>query len=59
VAVQIDPDEDRLLDAKRAKQNLEKYFGKNKIAIYWGSAEDFLQELRSKWNERYGKEIPL
>jgi len=59
VAVQIDPDEDRLLDAGRARQNLEKYFGNNKITIYWGNTEDFLQELRSKWNEQYGDEIPL
>jgi len=56
VAVQIDPDEDRLLNPGRARQFLEKYFGgdPNKIGIYWGSAEDFLKELRGKWNELPG-----
>jgi hypothetical protein len=61
VAVQIDPDEDRLLDPRRARQFLEKYFGDttNRIGIYWGSAEDFLKELRDRWNQRYGGEMPV
>ena len=62
VAVQIDPDEDRLLNPTRARQFLEKYFGAetNRIGIYWGSAEQFLTELRDRWNkEDYGREKPI
>ena len=46
VAVQIDPEQDRTVDPKRARQYLERYFSNTKISIYWGRAEDFLKELQ-------------
>ena len=46
VAVQIDPEQDRTVDPKRARQYLERYFSNTKISIFWGRAEDFLKELQ-------------
>lgn len=56
VAVQINPDEDVIIEPRRAREYLEKYFQSSKVSIYWGSAEDFLRELRSEWNaSTYGR----
>ena len=51
VAVQLDPEEGHGSDLERARKYLEKYFGTPamQIEIYWGSAEDFLQELNQRW----------
>ena len=49
VAAQITPEEGRLLEPERARRYLEKYFQDANISIYWGSAEDFLQELQRHW----------
>ena len=46
VGVQINPDEHSLADVARAKRYLERYFVATRIDIYWGSAADFLQELK-------------
>jgi hypothetical protein len=51
VAVQLDPEEDRILEPDRARKYLESYFQGADISIYWGSAEDFLKELQQRWNE--------
>ncbi len=51
VAVQIDPEQDRTIDPKRARQYLERYFSNTKISIYWGRAEDFLKELQRQMNK--------
>lgn len=48
VAVQIDPEAGRLLDPKRARQYLEKYFCNADIGIYWGRPEDFVRELQKR-----------
>jgi len=48
VAVQINPEEGRILAPERARQYLEGYFQGAKISIYWGSVEDFIQELRKQ-----------
>ena len=45
VAVQIDPEQERLVDPDRARHYLERYFFDTQISIFWGSAEDFLREL--------------
>lgn len=45
VAAQIEPEEDRLLDARRARRHLEQYFQSEKISIYWGRPEEFLSAL--------------
>jgi hypothetical protein len=31
---------------------LEKYFGAMNVRVYWGNANDFVAELRSRWAER-------
>jgi hypothetical protein len=49
IAVQIAPEEDRILEPSRARQYFEDYFQKAAISIYWGSAEDFAQEFQMKW----------
>jgi len=52
VAVQIDPEESRILNPKRARRYLESYFQGEDVSIYWGSAEDFVRELQSRELER-------
>jgi hypothetical protein len=49
VAVQLDPEEGLGADPAQARRYLEKYFGDWKIEIYWGSVEDFVQELNKRW----------
>ena len=44
-AAQIEPEETRILDVKRACRYLEEYFESEHIAIYWGSTEEFLKTL--------------
>jgi hypothetical protein len=44
-AAQIEPDEDRIVDLKRARKYLEEYFESENIAIFWGSTEEFLKGL--------------
>jgi len=51
VAVQIDPEQERLTDAARARKYLESYFLDTQISIYWGSAEDFLSELQRQMKQ--------
>jgi len=51
VAVQIDPEESRIQEPERARHYLESYFQDADISIYWGSIEDFVQELQSRWEE--------
>ena len=49
-AVQVDPDDDFISDADRARDYLAKYFKKApSVSIYWGSSEDFLRELNDHW----------
>jgi hypothetical protein len=56
VGVQVNPDEHSLGDVERARKYLESYFGSRRSAgrsepsidIYWGSATDFLKELRRR-----------
>lgn len=50
IAVQIEPEEDRLLEPERARRFLENYFfqGAN-ISLYWGNVEDFMGELLPRW----------
>ena len=45
VAVQVDPEEDRTLEPERARAYLESYFEGADISVYWGSVEDFAEEL--------------
>jgi hypothetical protein len=45
VAAQIEPDEDRILDVKRARKYLEEYYESENIEIFWGSSKEFLKSL--------------
>ncbi len=45
-AAQIEPEEDRILDIKRARKYLEDYFHGENIGIYWGSSKEFLVGLQ-------------
>jgi hypothetical protein len=51
VAVQIDPEEGQILKPEGARRYLESYFEDADISIYWGSSEDFIQELGRRWQE--------
>lgn len=48
IAAQIDPEEGRILEPDRARRYLESYFEDADISIYWGSAEDFVRDLKSQ-----------
>jgi len=52
VAVQIDPEEGGSLDPLRARQYLENYFQDENVSIYWGSTEEFVRQLFTRWNQR-------
>lgn len=53
IAVQLQPEEGRILEPERARKYLENYFfnGAN-ISLYWGRAEDFIKELQGRWQAR-------
>lgn len=44
-AAQIEPEEDRIVDIKRARKYLEEYFESENISIYWGNSAEFLKTL--------------
>jgi hypothetical protein len=48
VAVQIDPENSEFIDPEGARRYLEQYFEHDQIAIYWGTAKDFVRELQSR-----------
>ncbi len=45
VTAQVEPEEGRVLDTRRAQRYLEKAFHRDNIGIYWGRSEDFLTAL--------------
>ena len=53
IAVQIEPEEGRILEPERARSYLENYFAKGaNISLFWGSAQDFVKELFTRWEAR-------
>lgn len=53
IAVQIEPEEGRILEPERARRYLENYFTKGaNISLFWGSADDFVKELQARWEAR-------
>lgn len=46
VAAQIEPEEDRIQDVKRARKFLEEYFEGENIGIFWGNSAEFLKGLQ-------------
>jgi hypothetical protein len=55
VAAQVLPEEGYVHEPERARRYLERYFETAQINIYWGSEEDFTQELERRWRERGGE----
>jgi hypothetical protein len=49
VAVQIDPAEDNAKEPDNVRAYLGSLFGREDIDIYWGSADQFLEELYDQW----------
>jgi hypothetical protein len=50
VGVQVAPDEDRFPDAEAARKHLaERYFDLERVTLYWGTPQDFAQDLWEKW----------
>jgi hypothetical protein len=49
VAAQISPEEGRNINPEGARRYLQSYFQEADISIFWGSVEDFMQELQSHW----------
>jgi hypothetical protein len=47
IGVQLDMDQ--AIDAKRARQYLQRYLGRFRIEIYWGTPQQFALELHSEW----------
>ena len=59
VGVQVNPDEHSLVDVRRARRYLERYFDKEaNLGVFWGSADDFLRELRAKLDS-VAEEAPI
>jgi hypothetical protein len=48
VAVQVSPDEDTMRNPAQARKYLEGYFKDRHFSIYWGTAADFLRQLRQQ-----------
>lgn len=49
VGIQLEHDDARNMNPKRARAYLQKYFGQAQINLYWGKSEDFLRELAQRW----------
>jgi hypothetical protein len=45
IAAQIEPEEGRTLEPERARGYLETYFQGADISLFWGTTEDFINEL--------------
>jgi hypothetical protein len=54
VAVQIDPEEGRLVEPEGARDYLNSYFRGANVSIYWDSAEHFARELRRRMKASSG-----
>lgn len=52
VAAQIDPEEGRIIEPRRARAYLESYFTESRVSIYWGGPDDFARDLLKRWEVR-------
>lgn len=53
VAVQIAPDEGRILNPRLAQKYFEEYFEKGgQISVYWGHAEEFARQLVHRYERK-------
>ena len=37
---------------------LARYFDRDRVKVFWGDAQDFVQELRARWKGSDGQPIP-
>jgi hypothetical protein len=58
IAVQVDPENGTHGDAVKARDYIKRLFGEllggrpgNRVAVYWGSPEDFLEDLDAEWKK--------
>jgi hypothetical protein len=51
LAVQFDPEDDRIISPARARRYLERYYTGADVDIYWGGVDDFITELASRIGE--------
>jgi CHAT domain/SIR2-like domain len=47
VGVQLSP-ESQMIEPEAAQEYLESYFGEDKVTIYWGDTQQFLDEMRRR-----------
>lgn len=52
VTAQIDPEEGRILEPRRARSYFESYFQKANTSLFWGTVEDFAAQLGQKWGKK-------
>ena len=50
VLAQIDPEESTTLEPERARRYMEEYVVHDRVSVYWGTVEDFTQELQEGWD---------
>ncbi|HEX8620975.1 MAG TPA: CHAT domain-containing protein [Allosphingosinicella sp.] len=56
VAVQIDPEEGRILEPARARRYLAQYFRElANVSVYWGGAAEFVAQAFQEWKARNGQ----
>ena len=48
VAVQIDPEQNRVLEPALVRADFERRFQSGTVSIYWGSVAQFLEDLRKR-----------
>jgi hypothetical protein len=48
IAVQLEPEEDRILEPERARRYLDGAFKGANISLFWGKVEDFTRELHTR-----------
>jgi hypothetical protein len=49
IGVQLDVDQSLGQNQEQARKYLETYLGRFKIDVYWGEAQQFVNELHSRW----------
>ncbi|MEI7771788.1 MAG: CHAT domain-containing protein [Chloroflexales bacterium] len=59
IAGQILPEEGLFLDPERARRYLETYSRGSEISVFWGSVDDFMQELNKKWDEAGPRQVAV
>jgi hypothetical protein len=51
ISAQVTPDDHRIQEPERARGYLETYFQHANIDIFWGTVDDFVQDLVAHWEK--------